>query len=161
MSKWAAEYAKLKSVQINYQSIGSGGGIAQVKAGTVDFGASDAPLSPADLQAAGLVQFPVIIGGIVPVVNLPGITSGAIRLTGPVLADIYLGTIKKWNDPAIAALNPGGKLPDQPIYVVHRSDGSGTTYNFADYLAKVSPEWKQKVGIGTAHRVAHRRRRQG
>ncbi len=150
LSKWAAEYAKANQVQVNYQSIGSGAGIAQIKAGTVDFGASDAPLSPADLRAAGLAQFPVIIGGIVPVVNLAGIQAGAIKLTGPVLADIYLGKIKKWNDPALVMLNPDLKLPDQNIYVVHRSDGSGTTYNFVDYLAKVSPDWKQKVGVGTA-----------
>jgi phosphate transport system substrate-binding protein len=150
LSKWAAEYAKLNGVQINYQSIGSGGGIAQIKAGTVDFGASDAPLSPKDLKAAGLAQFPVVIGGIVPVVNLSGVKAGEIKLTGPVLADIYLGKVKKWNDPAIAELNPGLSLPDRAIYVVHRSDGSGTTFNFVDFLAKVSPEWKQKVGVGTA-----------
>jgi phosphate transport system substrate-binding protein len=150
LSKWSSEYAKTKGVQINYQSIGSGGGIAQIKAGTVDFGATDAPLSPADLQAAGLAQFPVVIGGIVPVVNLAGMKAGELKLNGPVLAGIYLGAIKKWSDGEIAKLNPGVKLPDQPIYVVHRSDGSGTTYNFVDYLSKVSPDWKQKVGIGTS-----------
>ena len=150
LSKWAAVYAKMKGVQVNYQSIGSGGGIAQIKAGTVDFGASDAPLSPADLQAAALAQFPVVIGGIVPVVNLAGVKAGDVRLTGSVLADIYLGKIKTWNDPAITALNPGVKLPAEAIYVVHRSDGSGTTYNFVDFLSKVSPDWKQKIGIGTA-----------
>lgn len=150
LSKWAADYAKTKGVQINYQSIGSGGGIAQIKSSTVDFGATDAPLSPVDLKAAGLAQFPVVIGGIVPVVNLPGVKAGEIRLTGPMLADIYLGKVKTWNDAGIAQLNPGVKLPDQKIYVVHRSDGSGTTFNFVDFLGKVSPEWKQKVGVGTA-----------
>ncbi|HEY5301131.1 MAG TPA: phosphate ABC transporter substrate-binding protein PstS [Acetobacteraceae bacterium] len=150
LSKWAATYAKLKGVQVNYQSIGSGGGIAQIKAGTVDFGASDAPLSSAALKEAGLAQFPVIVGGIVPVVNLAGVKAGDIKLTGAVLADIYLGKIKKWNDPRIAKLNPGVKLPDANIYVVHRSDGSGTTYNFVDFLSKVSPDWKQKIGVGTS-----------
>ncbi|MEO8715254.1 MAG: phosphate ABC transporter substrate-binding protein PstS [Acetobacteraceae bacterium] len=150
LSKWSAEYAKLKGVQINYQSIGSGGGIAQIKAGTVDFGATDAPLTPTDLQAAGLAQFPVIIGGIVPVVNLAGVKAGEIKLTGAALADIYLGKVKKWNDAEIAKLNAGVKLPDENIYVVHRSDGSGTTYNFVDFLSKVSPDWKQKIGIGTS-----------
>ncbi len=150
LAKWSADYAKLKGVQINYQSIGSGGGIAQIKAGTVDFGATDAPLSPADLQAAGLAQFPVVMGGIVPVVNIPGVKAGEIKLTGAVLADIYLGKIKKWNDAAIAKLNADRKLPDQNIYVIHRSDGSGTTFNFVDFLSKVSPEWKQKVGVGTS-----------
>ncbi len=150
LAKWASEYAKTSGVQINYQSIGSGGGIAQIKAGTVDFGATDAPLTAAELQKAGLAQFPIVIGGIVPVVNLPDIKAGELKLSGPVLADIYLGKIKKWNDPEIAELNPDMKLPNEPIYVVHRSDGSGTTYNFVNFLSKVSPEWKQKVGIGTA-----------
>lgn len=150
LSKWAAEYNKQKSVQVNYQSIGSGGGIAQIKAGTVDFGASDAPLTPDALHAAGLAQFPIVIGGIVPVVNLPGVKPGELKLTGELLADIYLGRIKKWDDAAIAQANPGMKLPNQAIYVVHRSDGSGTTYNFVDYLSKISPEWKSKVGIGTS-----------
>ncbi len=150
LSKWAAEYSKQKSVQVNYQSIGSGGGIAQIKAGTVDFGASDAPLTPDALHAAGLAQFPIVIGGIVPVVNLPGVKPGELKLTGELLADIYLGKIKKWDDAAIAQANPGMKLPNQAIYVVHRSDGSGTTYNFVDYLSKISPEWKSKVGIGTS-----------
>lgn len=150
LAKWSAEYARINQVQVNYQSIGSGAGIAQIKAGTVDFGASDAPLSPADLRAAGLAQFPIIVGGIVPVVNLQGVQAGALRLTGPVLADIYLGRIRKWNDPVLVKLNPDLKLPDANIYVVHRSDGSGTTYNFVDFLAKVSPDWKQKVGVGTA-----------
>jgi phosphate transport system substrate-binding protein len=150
LAKWSAEYAKTNGVQINYQSIGSGGGIAQIKAGTVDFGATDAPLTPADLQAAGLLQFPVVIGGIVPVVNLPDMKAGEIKLSGPLLADIYLGKVKRWNDAEIAKLNPAVKLPSEQIYVVHRSDGSGTTYNFVDFLSKVSPEWKQKVGVGTS-----------
>ena len=150
LAKWASEYAKSHGVQINYQSIGSGGGIAQIKAGTVDFGATDAPLAPTDLQAAGLLQFPIVIGGIVPVVNLPGVKAGDIKLSGPLLADIYLGKVKKWNDPEIAKLNPGVKLPSDQIYVVHRSDGSGTTYNFVNFLSQVSPEWKQKVGVGTS-----------
>ena len=135
---------------MNYQSIGSGGGIAQIKAKTVDFGASDMPLKPEDLQAAGLMQFPAIIGGVVPVVNLEGVAPGALKFTGPVLADIYLGKIKKWNDKAIADLNPGVKLPDDPITVVRRSDGSGTTFIWTDYLSKVSDEWKTKVGASTA-----------
>ena len=135
---------------MNYQSIGSGGGIAQIKAKTVDFGASDMPLKPDDLKAAGLMQFPAIIGGIVPVVNIDGMAPGAMKLTGPVLADIYLGKIKTWNDKAIADLNPGLKLPADPITVVRRSDGSGTTFNFTDYLSKVSDEWKTKVGSSTA-----------
>jgi phosphate transport system substrate-binding protein len=150
LSKWAAGYSKSNGLQVNYQSIGSGGGIAQIKAGTVDFGASDAPLSPEDLKAAGLAQFPVVIGGIVPVVNLEGVEAGQIKLSGSVLADIFLGKVKTWNDPAIAALNGGMKLPSTAISVVHRSDGSGTTFNFADYLSKVSPEWKSQVGRGTS-----------
>lgn len=150
LSKWSADYSKDHNIQVNYQSIGSGGGIAQIKAGTVDFGASDAPLTPGDLTAAGLAQFPVIIGGIVPVLNLPGVEAGKLKLDGALLADIYLGTVKTWNAPEIAKLNPGMKLPDLAITVVHRSDGSGTTYNFADYLSKVSPAWKSKVGIGTS-----------
>ena len=150
LSKWSAEYNKLKGVQVNYQSIGSGGGIAQIKAGTVDFGASDAPLNSADLQSAGLAQFPIVIGAIVPVLNLPGIKAGEVRLTGELLADIYLGKIKRWDDPAIAKVNPEVKLPDTAITVVHRSDGSGTTYNWVNYLSKVSPEWKDKVGQGTS-----------
>jgi phosphate transport system substrate-binding protein len=135
---------------MNYQSIGSGGGIAQIKAKTVDFGASDMPLKAEDLQGAGLTQFPAIVGGVVPVMNLEGIAPGAIKLTGPVLADIYLGKIKKWNDKAISDLNPSQKLPDEPIAVVRRSDGSGTTFIWTDYLSKVSPEWKTKVGSSTA-----------
>ena len=149
-AKWADAYKKQTGVGMNYQSIGSGGGIAQIRASTVDFGASDMPLKPEDLQSAGLMQFPAIIGGIVPVVNLEGVAPGQMRLTGPVLADIYLGKIKSWNDKAIAELNPGLKLPADPITVVRRSDGSGTTFNFTDYLSKVSPEWKSKVGSATA-----------
>jgi phosphate transport system substrate-binding protein len=150
LSKWSDAYSKATGAQINYQSIGSGGGIAQIKAATVDFGASDAPLPSDQLAQAGLAQFPVVIGGILPVVNLEGVQAGQLRFTGALLADIYLGKIKKWNDPAIAAVNPDIKLPDQAVVVVHRSDGSGTTYNWVDYLSKVSPEWKSKVGVGTS-----------
>jgi phosphate transport system substrate-binding protein len=149
-AKWAADYATETGNHMNYQSIGSGGGIAQIKAGTVDFGASDKPLKPNELAAAGLGQFPDVIGGIVPVVNIDGVAAGQLKLTGPVLADIYLGKIRSWNDPAIAKLNTGTKLPSTRISVVHRSDGSGTTFNFADYLSKVSPEWKSKVGADTS-----------
>ena len=149
-AKWAEAY-KVKTGQgMNYQSIGSGGGIAQIKAKTVDFGASDMPLKPEDLQAAGLMQFPAIVGGVVPIVNVAGIAPGALKLTGPVLADIYLGKIRKWNDKAIGDLNAGLKLPDEPIAVVRRSDGSGTTFVWTDYLAKTSDEWKTKVGSSTA-----------
>jgi phosphate transport system substrate-binding protein len=150
LSKWSDEYHKATGNKINYQSIGSGGGIAQIKAGTVDFGSSDKPLPPEELAAAGLGQFPSAIGGVVPVANLEGIEPGRLRLTGAALADIFLGKIKTWNDPAIAALNPGVALPSSKINVVHRSDGSGTTFNFVNYLSKVSPEWKSKVGEGTA-----------
>lgn len=150
LSKWSADYKPKKGVGINYQSIGSGGGIAQIKAGTVDFGATDKPLEPDDLSKSGLAQFPVVIGGVVPVVNLPSIKPGELHFSGPLLADIYLGKIKKWNDPAIAELNPDAKLPATTINVVHRSDGSGTTFNWVDYLCKVSPEWKSKVGEGTS-----------
>ena len=150
LSKWSAEYAKQTKVQVNYQSIGSGGGIAQIKAGTVDFGASDKPLTPDELKAAGLAQFPLVIGGVVPVVNVSGVKPGELKLDGPVLADIFLGKVKTWNDPAIAKLNAGLKLPADRINVVHRSDGSGTTFNFVDYLSKVSPAWKAKVGEGTS-----------
>jgi phosphate transport system substrate-binding protein len=149
-AKWADAYKAKTGVAMNYQSIGSGGGIAQIKAKTVDFGASDMPLKPDDLRAAGLMQFPAVVGGVVPIVNLDGIAPGAMRLTGPVLADIYLGKIRKWNDKAIADLNAGLKLPDASIAVVRRSDGSGTTFIFTDYLSKVSPEWKGKVGSSTA-----------
>lgn len=150
VSKWSATYAEKTGNQINYQSIGSGGGIAQIKAGTVDFGASDMPLDEAALQKFGLGQFPAVIGGIVPAFNVKGIAAGQLVLDGKTLADIYLGKIARWNDVAIAALNPGVKLPDAKITVVHRSDGSGTTFNFSDYLSKVSPEWKTRVGEGAA-----------
>ncbi len=149
-AKWADTYKKTTGTGINYQSIGSGGGIKQIKAATVTFGATDAPLKEKELQEAGLEQWPMVMGGIVPVVNLDGIKSGDITLDGATLAQIFLGTIKSWNDPAIAKLNPGAKLPDQAIAVVHRSDGSGTTFNFTNYLSKVSPDWKAKVGENTA-----------
>ena len=150
MTRWSADYNKATGTRVNYQSIGSGGGIAQIKGGTVDFGSSDAPLPPEELAAAGLGQFPSAIGGVVPVVNIPGITAGQVRFTGPVLADIFLGKITQWNDPAIAAINEGVALPDSRITVVHRTDGSGTTFNFVNYLSKVSPEWKTKVGEGVS-----------
>jgi phosphate transport system substrate-binding protein len=150
LSKWSDAYSKTNGIQVNYQSIGSGGGIAQIKAATVDFGASDAPLPPEQLEKIGLAQFPVVIGGIVPVVNIEGIAAGQMRFTGKLLADLYLGNIKKWNDPAVAAVNPGVTLPDQAVTIVHRSDGSGTTFNFLNYLSKVSPDWKSKVGEGTS-----------
>jgi len=150
MSKWSADYNAATSNKVNYQSIGSGGGIAQIKAKTVDFGSSDAPLKPEELAASGLAQFPSVIGGVVPVVNVAGIAPGALKLDGTVLANIFLGKIKTWNDPAIAALNPGVALPSAKITVVHRSDGSGTTFNFVNYLSKVSPEWKTSVGEGTS-----------
>ena len=152
MSKWSADYHAATGHKVNYQSIGSGGGIAQIKAATVDFGSSDAPLKPEDLAASGLAQFPSVMGGIVPVVNVPGVGPGQLRLTGELLADIFLGKVKTWNDPAIVALNPGVTLPATRITVVHRSDGSGTTFNFVNYLSKVSPEWKDKVGEGTSVR---------
>ena len=150
MSKWSADYNKATQVKVNYQSIGSGGGIAQIKSGTVDFGSSDAPLKPEELAKFGLGQFPSVIGGVVPVVNVPGIAAGKIRFTGTLLADIFLGKITQWNDPAIAAANPGTALPAMKITIVHRSDGSGTTFNFTNYLSKVNSEWKTKVGEGTA-----------
>ena len=150
MSRWSSDYTQATGKRVNYQSIGSGGGIAQIKAGTVDFGSSDAPLKPEDLAKSGLVQFPSVIGGVVPILNVQGIAPGALKLDGATLADIFLGTIGKGNDPAIAALNPGLALPDARITVVHRSDGSGTTFNFANYLSKVSPQWKGKVGEGTS-----------
>jgi phosphate transport system substrate-binding protein len=150
LSRWAADYKKAGGDEINYQSIGSGGGIAQIKAGTVDFGATDKPLSPAELAAAGLAQFPVVIGGVVPVINIPGARPGQVKMTGPLLADIYLGKIKMWNDPAITKVNPGLHFPAKPISVVHRSDGSGTTFNWAHYLSQVSPDWKSKIGEGTS-----------
>ncbi len=149
-AKWAEAYKKATGVGMNYQSIGSGGGIAQIKNKTVDFGASDMPLKPDELAQAGLMQFPAIIGGIVPVVNIDGVKPGDLKLSGAVLADIFLGKVKAWNDPAIVALNPGLKLAAEPITVVRRSDGSGTTFNFTNYLSKVSADWKSKVGEGAA-----------
>ena len=148
-AKWADAYQKATGNRINYQSIGSGGGVKQIAARTVDFGASDMPLKPDALEKDGLVQFPAVIGGVVPVINLPGIKPGQLKLTGAVLADIYLGKIKKWNDKALVELNPDLKLPDQDIGVVRRADGSGTTFIFSNYLSKVSGDWKQKVGEGT------------
>lgn len=150
ISKWATEYSAKSGNKVNYQSIGSGGGIAQIKAATVDFGASDAPLKAEDLQAAGLGQFPSVIGGIVPIINVEGIEEGKLELDGKTLADIFQGKITKWNDPAITKLNPGLKLPDANITSVHRSDGSGTSFNFTNYLSKVSPEWKSAIGEGSA-----------
>jgi phosphate transport system substrate-binding protein len=150
MSKWSADYNKATGKKINYQSIGSGGGIAQIKSATVDFGSSDAPLKPEELAQFGLGQFPSVIGGVVPVLNVAGLAPGKLRFTGPLLADIFLGKVTNWNDPAIAAANPGVTMPNLPIRVIHRADGSGTTFNFANYLSKVSPEWKTKVGEGTA-----------
>ena len=148
LSAWAADYQKQSGTSVNYQSIGSGGGIAQIKAGTVDFGATDQPLDPKELAASGLAQFPLVIGGVVPVVNIAGIKPGQVRLTGSVLADIYAGKIKSWNDPAIASLNSGLPLPAANITVVHRSDGSGTSFNFTHYLSQVSPTWKSGPGEG-------------
>ena len=145
-AKWAHKYYELNKVKVNYQSIGSGGGISQIKAKTVDFGGSDDPLKADDLKASDLAQFPTLIGGVVPVYNLPGIAAGQITLSPAVLADIFLGKIKSWNDPAIVKLNPKVKLPSDAITVVHRADGSGTTFIFTNYLSKVSPEWKEKVG---------------
>jgi len=149
-AKWADAYRKATGVGLNYQSIGSGGGIKQITAKTVDFGASDMPMKPEDLEKNGLMQFPAIMGGDVIVYNLKGVASGAISLTGPMVADIYLGKIKMWNDSVLAKANPGVKLPNQAISVVHRSDGSGTTFIFVNYLSKVSEEWKSKVGEGTS-----------
>jgi len=149
-AKWADAYKKSTGVGLNYQSIGSGGGIKQITARTVDFGASDAPLKAEDLEKYGLIQFPAVMGGVVPVYNVKGIEAGKLRLNGQILAGIYLGKVAKWNDAAIAKLNAGAKLPDQAISVVHRSDGSGTTFLFTNYLAKVSPDWKSTVGEGTA-----------
>ncbi len=148
-SKWADAYQKATGNKINYQAIGSSGGLKQVRAKTVDFGASDMPLTDAELQKDGLVQFPTVMGGVVPVMNLPGVKPGALTLNGSILADIYLGKIKKWNDPAIVALNKGLALPAQDILPVRRADGSGTSFIFTNYLSKVSDEWKTKVGEGT------------
>jgi phosphate transport system substrate-binding protein len=149
LSRWAADFKNAGGDEINYQSIGSGGGIAQIKAGTVDFGATDKPLSSDELAAAGLAQFPVVIGGVVPVINIPGAHPGQVKLSGPLLAAIYAGDIKMWNDPQIAKINPGLHFPAKEITPVHRSDGSGTTFNFTHYLSQVSPGWKSKFGEGT------------
>ena len=149
-TKWADAYKKETGVGLNYQSIGSGGGIKQIQAKTVTFGATDAPLKGDDLTKHGLVQFPAVMGGIVPVINVEGVKPGDLVLDGPTLAKIFLAEIKSWDDPAIAKLNPNVKLPKQAIAIVHRSDGSGTTFNFAYYLAEVSPDWKTKVGVNTA-----------
>src|SRR5215470_10777364 len=148
-SKWADAYQKATGNRMNYQSIGSSGGIRQIRAKTVDFGASDAPLTKAELEKDGMIQFPTVFGGVVPVVNLQGVGPGQLKLTGAVLADIYLGKITKWNDKAITSLNPGLNLPNQDIGVVRRADGSGTTAIFTNYLSKVSSEWKEKAGEGT------------
>jgi phosphate transport system substrate-binding protein len=149
-AKWAEAYKKETGVGLNYQSIGSSGGIKQIRAKTVTFGATDAPVPGADLDKDGMVQFPAIIGGTVPVINLEGFKPGELRVNGPVLADMFMGTISQWNDPRLAALNPGKKLPDQAITVVHRADGSGTTYNWTDYLSVISKPFADKVGRGAA-----------
>ena len=146
-AKWSYDYNAATGGQVNYQSIGSSGGIKQIQAKTVDFGASDAPMTPEELDAAGLIQFPTVIGGVVPIVNIDGVGPGELKLDGATLADIYLGKISKWNDPAITAMNPDLTLPDAAITTVFRSDGSGTTFNFTDYLAKVSTDWKDSVGV--------------
>ncbi|HEY1780884.1 MAG TPA: phosphate ABC transporter substrate-binding protein PstS [Roseiarcus sp.] len=148
-AKWADAYKKDTGNGLNYQSIGSGAGIKQIKARTVTFGATDAPLAPAELEKAGLAQWPMVMGGIVAVVNLDGVKQGAIVIDGPTLAQIYLGKITTWNDPALKALNPKLDLPNLPIVPIHRADGSGTTFNFTDYLAEVSPDWKSQVGVST------------
>ena len=149
-SQWAHKYHELSGVKLNYQSIGSGGGIAQTKAKTVDFGATDEPMKPEELEKIGLVQFPTVMGGVVPVLNVPGLESGQLKLDGPTLAAIFMGKINKWDDAAIKKLNPDLKLPSQAITVAHRTDGSGTTFIFTSYLAAVSPEFKEKVGAGKA-----------
>jgi phosphate transport system substrate-binding protein len=149
-AKWAEAYKKASGVGLNYQSIGSSGGIRQIRAKTVAFGATDAPVSGADLEKDGMVQFPAIIGGTVPVFNLDGFGKGELRVTGPVLAEMFMGKISKWSDPKLAALNPGKKLPDMTITIVHRADGSGTTFNWTDYLATVSKDWLDTVGRGAA-----------
>jgi phosphate transport system substrate-binding protein len=149
-AKWAEMYKAATGTGMNYQSVGSGAGIRQIKAKTVDFGASDMPLKAAELEEAGLMQFPAIMGGVVAVINVEGVAPGQLKLTGPVLADIYLGKVAKWNDQAIAALNPGVKLPDAAITVVHRADSSGTSFLFTDYLSKTNPEFKEKIGAGTS-----------
>ena len=149
-SKWAADYNKATKVKVNYQSIGSGGGIKQIDSKTVDFGASDMPLTDEVLKTKGQMQFPTVMGGVVPVINVKGIEPGQLKLTGALLADIFLGKISRWNDPALKALNPTLPLPDASIAQVRRADGSGTTFIFTNYLSKISPEWKSKVGEGTA-----------
>ena len=149
-AKWAEAYKKATGVGLNYQSIGSSGGIRQIRAKTVAFGATDAPLLGPELEKDGMVQFPAIIGGTVPVFNLDGFAKGDLRVTGPVLAEMFMGKISKWNDPKLAALNPGKRLPDMTITVVHRADGSGTTFNWTDYLATVSKDWLDTVGRGAA-----------
>ena len=149
-SQWANKYHEMTGVKLNYQSIGSGGGIAQIKAKTVDFGASDAPLNAEELNEAGLMQFPMVMGGVVLVVNLDGVAAGQVKLTPAVLADIFLGKITKWNDAALTAINEGVTLPDLDITVVYRADGSGTTWIFTNYLDKISPEWHEKVGTDKA-----------
>ena len=149
-AKWASDFNKATGVKINYQSVGSGAGLKQIEAKTVDFGASDAPLKDEELQAKGLMQFPTVIGGVIPVVNIPGVKPGELKLNGQVLGDIYLGKITKWNDPAIKALNGSLALPDATIAPVRRADGSGTSFLFTNYLSKVNAEWKTKVGEGTA-----------
>ena len=150
LAKWAADYSKKAGVNLNYQSIGSGGGIKQITAKTVTFGATDMPLMPADVAKNNFVQFPVINGAVVPLLNLPGIKPGDLTLDGPTMSKMFLGEITQWNDPAIAKLNPGVTLPNTAIAIVHRSDGSGTTFIWTDYLSKVSPEWKDKVGSNSA-----------
>ena len=150
LSKWSADYGATAGTNVKYESIGSRGGIAQIKSAAVDFGATDAPLRPDDLQKSGLGQFPLVIGGIVPVLNVEGVKPGELRFTGPLLSDIFLGKVKMWNDRAIADLNPDVKLPPAAIVVVHRTDGSGTTFNWTNYLSKVSGEWRSKIGEGTA-----------
>jgi len=149
-AKWAEVYKKIENVGLNYQSIGSSGGLRQIRAKTVTFGASDAPVAGPQLEKDGMVQFPAILGGVVPIVNIDGFKQAELKLTGPVLADIFMGTIKNWNDPKISALNPGKTLPNQAITVVHRADGSGTTFIFTDYLNEVSKAWAGKVGKGAA-----------
>lgn len=149
-AKWASDYNKQTGVKVNYQSIGSGGGIKQIDSKTVDFGATDMPLTDEVLKTKGQMQFPTVIGGVVPILNVAGIAPGQLKLTGPLLADIFLGKVSRWNDPAIKAINPGVNLPDTAIAQVRRADGSGTTFLFTNYLSKVSPDWKAKVGEGTA-----------
>jgi phosphate transport system substrate-binding protein len=149
LEKWSAAFGANTGSVVKYQSIGSGGGITQIKAATVDFGASDMPLKSGELAKLGLAQFPIVIGGVVPVVNIEGVPPARLRFTGPLLADIFRGKLRKWNDPAIQAINPDISLPNAAIAVVHRIDGSGTTFNWTNYLSKVSPEWRDKVGEGT------------